>query len=687
MEKGLWMLLLCFLALPVGAQNEKGNSETAKSVEMKEVTVEAARVTKKLDGMLIVPSDAQREAATDGYSLLGKLSLPRIRVDEVMRTIVPLTNNGSVQLRLNGTLASKEDLLSLDPKLVKNIDFIDNPGVRYGDGIGYVIDIRTKRNTTGYVLGADLSNAVTTLNGDNTVYAKLNHKNSELSLTFTSLYKDQRGFRSSETADYTLNNGSHYLVSRNQTAGRSRRFGNQFEIKYSLADSATYVFQANLSVGGGNTPGNYADFVYRDGTIEKSFRTINVSSDFSPTLDLYFFHQLGNHQSITANVVGSSIYTDKRGYNGEEGDYAYEVNGRTWSLESEAIYENKLKPFTLSAGLNHSMTFTNNEYTGDVSALNKMRRGELYLFSEVKGRWKRIGYSAGIGVANKTYSQENYSFDYWTFRPELTLNYDILTGLNARYTFETYRSESSYAMVSDARIRENSREWKVGNPNLQPSRVIKNIIDVSYNGRRVSCGMNMEYRRVLGSNMSVYERTATDEFLYSQQNIGNIMMFVVQNYLRYDVVPEHLSVTLFGGINRFFNISSLYRHHLTSYNYGGNIQAYLGRWTLTGYADNGWKFVEGEHEGRNGPAVYFGVSYRWSRCSLSLFMQHPFQQHPAIQRGKVLNENLHKEYIYRSRDLGNMITLRFSWKLSKGKSYKEIDKKVQHEGNKQTSIL
>ena len=687
MEKGLWMLLLCFLALPVGAQNEKGNNETAKSVEMKEVTVAAARVTKKLDGMLIVPSDAQREAATDGYSLLGKLSLPRIRVDEVMRTIVPLTNNGSVQLRLNGTLASKEDLLALDPKLVKNIDFINNPGVRYGDGIGYVIDIRTKRNTTGYVLGADLSNAVTTLNGDNTIYAKLNHKNSELALTFNSSYNDHRGFRSSETADYTLNNGSHYLVSRNQTVGRSRRFGNQFEIKYSLADSATYVFQASLSTEGSNTPGNYADFVYRDGTIEKSFRTIDVASSFAPKLDLYFFHQLGKHQSITANVVGSSIYTDKRGYNGEEGDYAYEVNGRTWSLESEAIYENKLKPFTLSAGLEHSLSFTNNEYTGDVSALNKMRRGELYLFSEVKGRWKQFGYSAGVGVANKTYSQENYSFDYWTFRPKLTLSYEILAGLNASYSFETYRRVSSHAMVSDARIRENSREWKVGNPNLQPSRVLKNILDVSYNGKRMSCGMNMEYRRDLGSNMSVYERTATDEFLYSQQNIGNIMMFVVQNYVRYDVVPERLSVTLFGGINRFFNISSLYRHHLTSYNYGGNIQAYLGRWTLTGYADNGWKFVEGEHEGRNGPAVYFGVSYRWSRCSLSLFMQHPFQQHPAIQRGKVLNENLHKEYIYRSRDLGNMITLRFSWKLSKGKNYKEIDKKVQHEGNKQTSIL
>ena len=687
MRKGLWMLSLCFLALPIGAQNEKENGEKAKSVVMKEVTVEAARVTKKVDGLLIIPSAAQREASTDGYSLLAKLSLPRLRVDEVMRTVTPLMNDGSVQIRLNGTLASKEDLLSLDPKLVKNIDFIDNPGVRYGEGIGYVIDIQTRRNTTGYVLGADLSNAVTTLNGGNTLYAKYNHKNSELALTFTSLYKDQHGFRSSEVADYTLNNGSHYLVSRNQTDGRSRRFGNQFEIKYSLADSATYVFQADLSVGGGNTPGNYADFVYRDGTIEKSFRTINVSSDFSPTLDLYFFHQLGKHQSVTANVVGSSIYTDKRGYNGEGRTYAYDVDGRTWSLESEAIYENKLKPFTLSAGLEHSMSFTNNEYTGDVSALNKVRRGELYFFSQVKGRWKHFGYSAGVGVANKTYSQGDHSFDYWTFRPKLTLSYEVLTGLSARYTFETYRRVSSYAMVSDARIRENSREWKVGNPNLQPSRVIKNIFDISYNGSRVSCGANIEYRRDLGSNMSVYERTPTDEFLYSQQNVGNIMMIANQNYVRYDVVPERLSVTLFGGVFRFFNVSSLYRHYLTSYNYGGNVEAYLGRWTLTGYADNGWKYVEGEHEGRNGPAVYFGVSYRWSRCSLSLFMQHPFQQHPVIQRGKVLNENLYKTYSYRSRDLGNMITLKFSWKLSRGKSYKEIEKKVQNEGYKQTGIM
>ena len=54
---------------------------------------------------------------------------------------------------------------------------------------------------------------------------------------------------------------------------------------------------------------------------------------------------------------------------------------------SEAIYENKLKPFTLSAGINYSQKYTNNTYTGDVSSLTLMHNNRFYLFSEIKGYW------------------------------------------------------------------------------------------------------------------------------------------------------------------------------------------------------------------------------------------------------------------------------------------------------------
>jgi hypothetical protein len=687
MKKVLCTLLLGFLVLPVGAQEEVKNAKEPKEVQLNEVTVEAARVVTKVDGLLIIPSDTQRKASTNGYSLLSKLSLPHVRVDPVSHAVTALMNNGAVQLRLNGVVIDKEEMLSLDPKLVKNIDFIDNPGVRYGENIAYVIDIKTKRNTGGYVVGVDLTHTLTAWNTDNTIYTKLNHKNSELSFSYNFSYRDFRKGRTSETTDYLLNNGSHYLVTRKQTAGRDRALGNRLQMKYSLADSASYVFQATLSAFGMNTPSCFSDYQLMDGTLTQAYQDVNRSSRFTPVIDLYFFHKIGNHQSVTANVVGTAIYTDKYVRQGEGTPYTYNVDGDTWSVQSEAIYENKLKPFTLSAGLQHMQKYTRNHYTGDVDALNKMHLGELYFFSELKGKWQQLSYSLGVGVANKTYSQASYDYDYWTFRPKVTLKYMLLKGLNVGYAFQTYRRVSPYAMVSDMRIRNNSREWTVGNPALKPSRVIQHTMSLDYYGDRVSNSMYMEYRRNLHCNMARYERTPADEFLYSQQNMGSISLFYVQDNLKYELIPEHLSVTLTGGINRCFNVCSLYRHYLTSYTYGGSVQAYLGKWTLQGYADNGWRFLEGERLGHNGAFSYLAISYSWGNCSLSLDVQHVFQQHPRMYKSQLLNAYLHKSEIERNRDLGNMIGLNFTWRLSKGKAYKQIEKRIERQEDKQTGIM
>ena len=88
-------------------------SVATKEVKLEGVTVKAARVMKTVDGMKVFPSQAQLEASADGYSLLQKLSLPGIRVDEVMRTITAPEMIGSVQVRINDVPASTRDLLSL----------------------------------------------------------------------------------------------------------------------------------------------------------------------------------------------------------------------------------------------------------------------------------------------------------------------------------------------------------------------------------------------------------------------------------------------------------------------------------------------------------------------------------------------------------------------------------------------
>lgn len=158
MKQIFFLLMLAFGAVTVGYAQIHGSAKPSSSlaadtaVVLKGVTVEAARVTFRPDGRHIIPSVAQRASASNGYALLHLLSLPQLQVDAVRHTIADRLNRGEVQLRINGALASKSDLTALDPKRVTSIDYIDNPGVRYGQDIAFVIDIHTRRSDAGYEL-------------------------------------------------------------------------------------------------------------------------------------------------------------------------------------------------------------------------------------------------------------------------------------------------------------------------------------------------------------------------------------------------------------------------------------------------------------------------------------------------------------------------------------------------------
>ena len=127
------------------------------------------------------------------------------------------------------------------------------------------------------------------------------------------------------------------------------------------------------------------------------------SRSSSPSLDLYYHQDFGRHHSLTANVVGTYIKTSGDTEDNERlrvGDgtsgmgtaYHYDINGRTYSLWSEAIYENRLKPFTFSAGAQYGQRYSHNIYQGDVDAVNDMHTSSLYLFSQLKGHLGKLSY-------------------------------------------------------------------------------------------------------------------------------------------------------------------------------------------------------------------------------------------------------------------------------------------------------
>ena len=255
-----------------------------------------------------------------------------------------------------------------------------------------------------------------------------------------------------------------------------------------------------------------------------------------------------------------------------------------------------------------------------------------------------------------------------------------------KYDFEVSQHVSQIALVSNVSIKENAMETLVGNPEIMPNRVTSHDFRLTYSTPRLTTELQGYWRLNANCNMEKYTRK-NSHFYQTQTNADNeCSFFFIQSYNRWEVLPEHLSATIYGGIYRFFNYTDDYRHTYTAFNGGASIEAYLGRWTLTAYADNGWNFMEGEHRGHQAAAWYLTASYKIKNATLSLYAQHPFCARPLTNQTEVLNRYIHKKVSQNSCDFGNMLTINLTWHLSSGRKYRDIQRTMNHRDT-ETGIL
>ena len=647
-----------------------------KSITLDEVTVRASKVVNKPDGMVIYPTDSQRQASTNGYSFLEKLTLPNLRVDNINHTISAIDNRGGVQLRINGIIVDKPEMTALDPKDILRVDFIDKPGVRYGESIAYVINIITRRNDSGYSIGTDITSAITTIQGDGMVYGKWNKGKSEWSVSYDINGGKSKGSNILQNANYTLTDGSIYTIERNDVETLRKYISHNAKLTYNWADSTATVFQTSLSGALNKTPDNYSIKEIIDGNHSYKATSRDGSKDLSPVLDIYFFRQLTPKQSIIANAVGTFISTKTNSFYDEGTPYIYNVDGKSASLLSEMIYENRLKPFTLSAGLNYRYKHTRNDYTGDASARTRMNDNKLYAFGEIKGSIKQFQYSLGTGVSYIHYTQNEHTYNFWTYRPKLTLTYNPSNELQMSYTFQMQERTSRIAMTSDAAIRTNSMEWTVGNPDLKPSRDMEHRLLVSYNTNRLQSFIEGYYKQCRRPNMAQYVRTDDNRFIYTQINQKEIDALNIMAYAGYWLLPEKLQVAANGGMFRCFNFGYDYTHCYTSWFYVGSITAYLGKFYLRGYIDNGTRFLEGESKSYNGAYSALQASYNLKNWQFSLTWANPLCSNYKSFENELLNRNLYKHSIGYYKDSGNCISLNIVWRLNRGRNHQSAEKRI-----------
>lgn len=704
MKATLTGLLYLVLAAPLQAQEAKTPQAKQQDVitpknktpqTLQEVEVKAARIIDKPDGKIILPSTAQLEHSANVYQLLSMMPMPGLKVDAIARTIAPVMPDGSVQIRIDGVKATSNDLAALDTKRIRSIEYIDNPGVRYGDGIKYVINIHTRRSTRGYDLGLDATNLLTDWRGSNTVYGKYNTGNSQLALSYDFGYKDFKGNRHDETADYTVTDGSVERVTRKDLRNRDRSFSHNIQLTYNLADTTDNVFQASFATTLDHTPTQQDVKLITTQTLLPTASVLSSQTatqtergrDFSPVLDLYFFRHLGSHQTLLANATTTYIYTTAHSAYDEGLPYAYAVDGHTWSLWSEAVYTHRLKPFTLSAGANYQQKYVDNCYTGDVTAQTKTITSQFYLFSQLTGSLWHLRYTAGLGYNNLHYRQDTHTYDFHFLRPKLHLSWVIDHHFTLSYSYEVSQWISRVAMLSDTRIRQNAHEWTVGNPDLRQPKRREHTWRLAYSAPSLYNGLTAYYRRNPHCNMALYTRTADDRFLYTQTNQRGINMFYVVDDAQWIVVPDRFIFNANADLYRCFNYGDAYKHHYTSYTGGVTAQLFLGNWSLVGDFDGGYRWLEGETKGNNSATLSFQVGYQLRAWNFSLSCLNPFSHNPRIRRAELINAYLHKTDVLHSRNDGQLLSLTVSCQLSGGKRYHNISRKNRQKIDTDTGII
>ena len=660
----------------------------AQEVELKEVVVKGARVVQQADRQVIYPTRQQVESSTSGYSLLNKLALPHIRIDEPAHSITALGSQGRVKVRINDVDATTDDLLSMDMKAVEIVEFIDHPGVRYGEDIAYVINIKVRRPVSGYVVGTNLTQSLTNAQGNGSVFGKVNVGKSELGISYRASYANTHGGTTYETATYQLSDGTHHDTERRMTDADYRARNHTLQLTYNLSDT-NYVFQAKLS---GSQPmgptRSTSTYEFTENAVTLPYSNHNYGKQKSPSLDLYFHRDFARHQSLTANVVGTYIKSTNHNERNEAETYAYDTEGNTYTLWTEAVYENRLRPFNLSAGLQYMQRYTDNHYSGSTEAHNGMHTSGLYGFAQLSGKlWQRLGYVAGFGMSHRYFRQSQHQHDFLLVRPKLSLSYPLARHLHVKYDFELSQHVSQIALVSDVSIKQNSMETLVGNPDIEPNRVTNHDVRLTYQTPRLTTELQAYYRLNDNCNMTKVIRTSDNHFLNTQTNQKGCDLFFVQPYMQWSIVPEKLDFSIYCGLYRFFNFGDDYTHTYTACNGATWLQAYLGRWTLTAYADNGYNWMEGEGQGHQGALWQLNASYRVnSSLTLALYCQRPFSAHPVTMRSELMNRYLHKNFTQRDSDEGNCLMLNLTWNLSRGRQYRSINRTLNHQDS-ETGIL
>lgn len=670
----------------------------ANSYLLKGVTVEAARVVEKVDRQIIFPTKEQVKTASNGYDLLDNLSLPTIIVNRAERKVLSL-KGGDVQIRINDVKASMQDVLALQPDEVTKVEFINVPGLKYGDSnLDAVINYQVRRRYAGYVSGVSTMQGTKAGFNNSDGYFKYNVKKSEFSLNYSFSYRsvEERSYESLGT--YHLPTGE--TLHRNYLGYDSPFLytTNNVQLGYNLSEPDKYTLNVRLNFYNHNSPVRGMNQLYQEsGKANQYLQNNRKMLEQIPSLDIYYSLNMPHDQNLALNLVGTYIGTDyqyrMREYtfnkspdesvkNAPLTDYSYDATGRKRSLIGEGTYSKNWKQMALSVGGQYNISHTDNIYVGSSNADTELKYSNLYLFTQLQGQQKWFSYQVGVGATRSSIHQGENGYSKWLFRPQVTLQAKASDRLSFKWSSKITSDIPSLSDLSELRQYSNSFEARDGNSGLKPFTGYNNTLSASWNIPLMSV--------YLEGNWTYYDKPIATSILPEKREDGSyLFVSKPENQKNHDykhllltpevhLIKDHLDLNLMCEYQNVKTKGLDYSHEFNYFSYGAEIRYMTGNWNIGYGAYKVEKSFWGENTNGGEPTSNLAVTYsykNWQFGVLGLFVFYP---HGCVYKDELFNKYVQQKNKVRLADQGNMLVFTASFNFSHGRRYHTGSRKLNN---------
>lgn len=668
------------------------------ATELGEVVVESQAIIQKVDRQILLPSKEQMQASSDGVSLLQNLQIPRIVISPIDNSVKTLSDE-SVQLRINGVEASTSDVKAINPKDIIRVEYHDQPGVRY-NGAAAVVDYIVKHRDTGGSLMLAGTNGLT-LPGIGNYYlaGKVHFGKSSLQAVATYAPYDIYWTR-------TNNETYHFSTGKieNNEVGEPTRYKTypvNVSLNYNWTNGDKNMLNIRLRDNMAYTPYGPSD---RDSRLYQPTDSFEIhdhdkSSSQSPSLDIYYQHNLPHKQHLYFDVVGTYINThsDRRFLQTplfgsaatDTTDVLSFVRGDKWSLIGEAIYEKEWENIMLTIGARHNQQWVKNTYLGSTEATVNMTTGETYAFAEMRHRVDKFSYVVGIGVMHTLIDQAGQKQSTWIARPQLTMSYDFGKGWFWKYKGYVSGYQPSLSQLSDITQQIDKYQMRRGNPNLKSVMYVSNEMELSWQSKHVNINiwanysydhkpiMEETFEEIIdGSPYAI--RMYDNQRGYHKLHVSpSVQVKLLDNKLMFNVTPF---------VKYMVSQGNNYHHEHVNYGVRGGIFYLLKGWRF--YAD----VVTAQHNlwGETltiGELTHdIGINYNSEHFGFGIMMVNPFSPHGSRTVTKDLSALAPTANTAVMQNYRQVLMLNFNVNLDFGTKHREGWQRLNNE-DKENGIL